>query len=150
MFWCERGSGHSSGATKDCGLPDDGGRCDACVNSALTTQGLCARCTARHCVMCFSTDFGYLMLIAGVGHGVLHIVRFSIGGDADLLYKTDAGRSGVICMLLLFPVVLPMKFKWFKDRVSRVQYIRDWSWCGRAPLLSTAPVEPLNIRWHFI
>ncbi|CAM9864420.1 unnamed protein product, partial [Sphacelaria rigidula] len=63
------------------------------------------------------TYFGYMMLIAGVGHGILHIIRFSIGGDADLLYKTDAGRSGVICMLFLFPVVLPMRFKWFKDKV---------------------------------
>lgn len=63
-------------------------------------------------------DFGYIMFVAGVEHGVLHIIRFCLGGDADILYTTNVGRSGVICMLLLFPIVLPMKFKWFKDRVS--------------------------------
>lgn len=75
-------------------------------------------------VVWYFQDFGYLMLIAGVEHGVLHIILFSIGGDADLLYKTDVGRSGVICMLLLFPIVLPMRFKWFKDRVSDVHTTR--------------------------
>ncbi|CAM9989303.1 unnamed protein product, partial [Sphacelaria rigidula] len=63
------------------------------------------------------TYFGYMMLVAGVEHGVLHIIRYSIGGNADLLHKTNSGRSGVICMLLLFPIVLPMKFQWFKDKV---------------------------------
>ena len=76
------------------------------------------KCCALKSFCGITKDFGFVMLVAGVAHGCLHIIRFSIGGDADLLYKTNAGRSGVICMLLLFPIALPMKFQWFKERVS--------------------------------
>lgn len=66
-----------------------------------------------------STDFGYLTLAAGMEHGALHVIRYAIRGETDLLYTTNTGRSGVICTLLLFPVVLPMKYQWFKDRVRK-------------------------------
>lgn len=65
------------------------------------------------------TDFGYLTLVSGWEHGILHIARFAVGKEAHLLYVTSVGRSGVIAMLMLVPIVLPMKYNYFRGKVSQ-------------------------------
>lgn len=62
-------------------------------------------------------DFGYLTLAAGFVHGILHCVRFSVANQAWIITDMDTGRSGVVACILLLPIVLPMKFDWFKKRV---------------------------------
>ena len=37
--------------------------------------------------------------------------------DAFLIYETHAFRSGIIAMLLLLPIVLPMRFSFFHKKV---------------------------------
>lgn len=64
------------------------------------------------------TDFGYLTLVSGWEHGILHIARFAVGNEAHLLYVTNVGRSGVFAMLMLVPIVLPMKYNYFRGKVS--------------------------------
>lgn len=62
-------------------------------------------------------DFGYLTLAAGFEHGILHCIRFSVANQAWIIYETDTGRSGMVGCLLLLPIVLPMRFDFFKKKV---------------------------------
>lgn len=64
------------------------------------------------------TDFGYMTLVAGFEHGIIHCIRFTVANEAWIIYETDTGRSGMAACLLLLPIVLPMKFDFFKKRVS--------------------------------
>ena len=65
------------------------------------------------------TDFGYLTLISGYEHGLLHCARHIVAGNSELIYDTDNGRSGMVACLLLLPIVLPMKFEFFRTRVRK-------------------------------
>ena len=65
-----------------------------------------------------AVDFGYLTLAAGFEHGILHCIRFSVANQAWIIYETDTGRSGMVACLLLLPIVLPMKFDFFKKKAS--------------------------------
>lgn len=64
------------------------------------------------------TDFGYLTLISGYEHGLLHCARHIVAGNSELIYDTDNGRSGMVACLLLLPIVLPMKFEFFRTKVG--------------------------------
>lgn len=64
-----------------------------------------------------AADFGYLTLAAGFEHGILHCIRFTVANQAWIIYETDTGRSGMVACLLLLPIVLPMKFDFFKKKV---------------------------------
>eukprot|EP00903_Cladosiphon_okamuranus_P007702 g7464.t1 len=64
------------------------------------------------------TYFGFLTLIAGVAHGCLHLARVTYASEAFLMYETDAFRSGIVAMLLLLPIVLPMRFRFFHTKLS--------------------------------
>lgn len=63
------------------------------------------------------TDFGYLTLVSGWEHALLHCARFIISDKAFLIYETDTGRSGMVACLLMLPVVLPMRFDFFRKKV---------------------------------
>ena len=58
-----------------------------------------------------------MTLVAGFEHGILHCIRFIVAGDAWIIYGMDVGRSGTVACLLLLPIVLPMKYDFFKKRV---------------------------------
>lgn len=62
-------------------------------------------------------DFGYLTLVAGLVHGVLHAARYIYADTSGMMYNTDAGRSGLIACFLLLPIVLPMRFEVFRTKV---------------------------------
>eukprot|EP00752_Nemacystus_decipiens_P012303 g10908.t1 len=62
--------------------------------------------------------FGYLTLAAGFEHGILHCIRFTVANQAWIIYETDTGRSGMVACLLLLPIVLPMKFDFFKKKMT--------------------------------
>eukprot|EP00752_Nemacystus_decipiens_P012016 g10651.t2 len=64
------------------------------------------------------TYFGFLTLLAGVAHGCLHLARVVYASDTFLIYETDAFRSGIVAMLLLLPIVLPMRFSFFHKKLS--------------------------------
>lgn len=72
------------------------------------------------CFVCFVPwqDFGFLTLCAGLEHGVLHCIRFIYSHNAWLIYETDVGRSGMVGCMLLLPIVLPMKFEFFRTKVQ--------------------------------
>lgn len=65
------------------------------------------------------TDFGLLSLVAALEHGALHCARFIYAKQANLIYETATGRSGVIGCLLLLPIVLPMKTEYLRTKVWR-------------------------------
>lgn len=67
-------------------------------------------------------DFGYLTLIAGLVHSILHAARYIYANMAYIMYETDAGRSGLIACLLLLFVVPPMKFEFFKTKVRKASF----------------------------
>lgn len=57
------------------------------------------------------------MLVAAMEHAILHCARFIYAKEAFLIWSTDTGRSGLIGCLLLLPIVLPMKFEFFRTKV---------------------------------
>eukprot|EP00904_Undaria_pinnatifida_P005548 jgi/Undpi1/2122/HiC_scaffold_12.g05508.m1 len=63
------------------------------------------------------TYFGYLTLVSGFEHGLLHCSRFIIARQSYLIYETDTGRSGMVACLLMLPIVLPMKFEFFRTKI---------------------------------
>lgn len=65
-------------------------------------------------------DFGYLTLLASLVHGILHAARYMYANMAYIMYETDAGRSGLVASFLLLPIVLPMKFEFFRNKVRPV------------------------------
>lgn len=65
------------------------------------------------------SDFGYLTLIAGLVHSILHAARYIYANTAYIMYETDAGRSGLVACLFLLFVVPPMKFEFFKAKVRK-------------------------------
>ena len=71
-----------------------------------------------------SPDFGYLTFVAGLVHSILHAARYIYANTADIMYKTDACRSGLIACFLLLPIVLPMKFELLRTNV------RNAAQCG--------------------
>lgn len=50
----------------------------------------------------------------------LPAVQVTYANEAFLMYETDAFRSGIIAMLLLLPIVLPMKLRFFRNRVREL------------------------------
>ncbi|CAN0019892.1 unnamed protein product, partial [Ectocarpus sp. 13 AM-2016] len=64
------------------------------------------------------TDFGFLTLVAGWAHGVLHLARVSYAGEKFLMYETHAFRSGIFAILVLLPIVLPMRFSFFRKKMT--------------------------------
>lgn len=38
--------------------------------------------------------------------------------NAELIYDTDNGRSGMVACMLLLPIVVPMKFEYFRTKVG--------------------------------
>lgn len=70
------------------------------------------------------TDFGYLSLVAALEHAILHCARFIYAKQAYLIYETDTGRSGVVGCILLLPIVLPMKFEFFRTKVGTDNLVR--------------------------
>lgn len=46
------------------------------------------------------------------------LCQVAYASEAFLMYETDAFRSGIVAMLLLLPIVLPMRFSFFHKRVS--------------------------------
>ena len=67
----------------------------------------------------YETDFGYLTLVAGWEHAILHCARFIVAGNAFLIYEKDTSRSGLVACVVLLPIVLPMKYDFFKKKVGR-------------------------------
>lgn len=55
--------------------------------------------------------------MASLVHSILHAARYIYANMAYIMYETDAGRSGVIACALLLPIVLPMKFEYFRTKV---------------------------------
>lgn len=90
------------------------------------------------------TDFGYLTLISGYEHGLLHCARHIVAGSSELIYDTDNGRSGMVACLLLLPIVLPMKFEFFRTKVG------NWSLTLRMGVLyiSWTTYGPTNGECH--
>ncbi|CBN78808.1 putative respiratory burst oxidase homolog protein [Ectocarpus siliculosus] len=64
------------------------------------------------------TYFGFLTLVAGWAHGVLHLARVSYADEKFLMYETHAFRSGIFAILLLLPIVLPMRFSFFRNKMT--------------------------------
>ncbi|CAM9369134.1 unnamed protein product [Hapterophycus canaliculatus] len=64
------------------------------------------------------TYFGFLTLLCGVAHGILHLARVAYANEAYLMHDTNAFRSGILAMLLLFPIVLPMRFNFIRRRIA--------------------------------
>ena len=74
----------------------------------------------------FFPDFGSMTLVVGFEHGILHYIRLLVAGDAWIIYGMDVGRSGMVACLLLLPIVLPMKFDFFKKRVRPKCISKTW------------------------
>lgn len=74
-------------------------------------------CVRRAVAFALWEDFGYLSMVAALEHGLLHCLRFAHAKQQYLIYETDTGRSGVIGCLLLLPIVLPMRFEFFRTKV---------------------------------
>lgn len=77
--------------------------------------------------LAFWTDFGYLSLVAALEHAILHCARFTVAGDSYLIYGTDTGRSGLVGVLLMFPIVLPMKYEFIRTKVCPPGYVASGS-----------------------
>lgn len=95
------------------------------------------------------TDFGYLSLVAALEHGALHCARFIYAKQANLIYQTATGRSGVIGCLFLLPIVLPMKTEYLRtkvwgaaDRESDFMYALIWYSYVLVACFSRAPHAP--------
>lgn len=59
-------------------------------------------------------------------HGLLHCARHIVASNSHLIYETDNGRSGVVGCILLLPIVLPMKFEFFRTKVGKQVALRGW------------------------
>lgn len=70
-------------------------------------------------------DFGYLSLVAALEHATLHCARFIYAKNSHLIYGTDTGRSGLVGCVLLLPIVLPMKFEFFRTKVREVRRVPE-------------------------
>ncbi|CAM9425384.1 unnamed protein product, partial [Choristocarpus tenellus] len=64
------------------------------------------------------TYFGSLMLAMGVEHSIAHTARYIVASETEIMYDTTTGRAGVLAFLLLFPVVLPMKYAVLRNKLS--------------------------------
>eukprot|EP00752_Nemacystus_decipiens_P012591 g11151.t1 len=62
------------------------------------------------------TCFGYMTLIFSYVHGILHCARYIVACEAWIIYGTAVGRSGLVACVLFLPIVLPMKFDFFKKQ----------------------------------
>lgn len=89
----------------------------------------CVPFTTSHCLHEWS---GTLVGVVIFWHGLWHLIRWGVQGNMRLLIETQTGITGLISLSITPLLVLPMKLRYLREKISfeirkRLHYM-SWIW----------------------